>query len=273
MDHKPPGEGQDASESHCCSPGAPACRVDIGSNTNDAMIPRTHGLILSLLLGGAAAAGAYALIGTAKLTDAQTKPEVVTSRQIAKRARKLDEWEASLQKALAAKPPALAPLNRYAAVLVVPSPGSVSMPTIAIPSTRDAQLARAPTRKRIPRAATKKPSAAVAAPTRDVDIPRAGIPIDDDEPERAAASPAAAPAAAPPAAPSTAQTVTTGGSATQNTPAPPVTPSPSQSAEKQCEALKQAAEGKGEQAKKDAERACEALKQAAERAKEGERGG
>ena len=41
------------------------------------MIPRAHGLALSLLLGAASAAGAYALIGTAKLGDAQTKPEVV----------------------------------------------------------------------------------------------------------------------------------------------------------------------------------------------------
>ena len=113
------------------------------------MISRTHGLVLSLLLGAASAAGAYALIGTAKLTDAQTKPELVSSRQIAKRAHKLDEWGASLKKALASKPPALTPLNRYAAVSAGPLLGVASMPTVANPSTSAAQQTRAPTRKKI----------------------------------------------------------------------------------------------------------------------------
>ncbi len=37
------------------------------------------------------------------------------------------------------------------------------------------------------------------------------------------------------------------------------------SVEQQCRILERAAEGKGEQAKKDAEKQCEALKQAAEK--------
>ena len=109
------------------APAAPAAipPVDQASPPGGAgsMISRAHGLVLSLLLGAASAAGAYAVIGTAKLGDAQTKPEVVSSRQIAMRARKLDAWEASLRKALAAKPPALPALNRYAAVTFVARTG------------------------------------------------------------------------------------------------------------------------------------------------------
>ena len=88
------------------------------------MISRTHGLALSVLLGAASAVGAYALIVTAGLGDAQTKPEVVSGRQIAERARKLDAWEASLRKTLKARPPALPALNRYAAVTFVVAPGT-----------------------------------------------------------------------------------------------------------------------------------------------------
>ncbi len=69
------------------------------------MISRSHGLVLSLLLGAASAAGAYAVISTAKLGNAETKPEVMSSHLIAKRAHKLDSWEASLRKALKSQAP------------------------------------------------------------------------------------------------------------------------------------------------------------------------
>ena len=134
------------------------------------MIPRTHGLILSLLLGAASAAGAYALIGTAKLTDAQTKPEVVSSRQIAKRARKLDAWEASLQKALAYQascPDAAEPLRGRRRSSQPPALRRCR----PSPTPRQAMRSR-PARRRgrgFPRAAAKKPAVAVAAQTRDVD--------------------------------------------------------------------------------------------------------
>ena len=117
------------------------------------VISRAHGLVLSLLLGAASAAGAYALIGTAKLGDAQTKPDVVSSRQIAARASKLDAWEASLRKALSTKPPALAPLNRYASVAVVSVPGYASIPAVATVGTRAADATRTPAKK--PRAAAE----------------------------------------------------------------------------------------------------------------------
>ncbi len=221
------------------------------------MISRAHGLTLSLLLGVAAATGAYALIATAHLGDAQTKPEVLSSRQIAQRAQKLDAWETSLQKTLKARPPALPPLNRYAAVTFVAAPGAATLPapaTVTRPVAQTKPSPKPPTRTAAKPAARlpKKRIHAVATPIRDDDAPESAAPV--AAPVGSAADPATPPAVVATAAP---------------TPAPAATAAASSSAtlsvEQQCRLLLRAAENKSEQVKQEAERQCEALKNAAER--------
>ena len=227
------------------------------------MISRAHGLVLSVLLGGAAAAGSYAIITTGHLGDAESKPELASSRQIAQRARKLDDWEVSLTKSLKARPPALPPLNRYAAVTFVAAPGAVSLPAPTLRSRRAVQQAE-PLAKTLPKTARQAKQAtgkavAVAKPTLHDDASERGSPVAVTAPAPSAPAPVAA------AEPAAALAASVAGPA--STPAPTVVP-PTQSVEQQCRALLQAAENKGEQAKREAEKQCEALKQAAERLKE-----
>ncbi len=230
------------------------------------MISRAHGLVLAVLLGTASAVGAYALIATAHLGDTETKPEAVSSRQIAQRARKLDAWEASLRKTLKAKPPALPTLNRYAAVTFLAPPGAATLPT-PVPGSRpaapQARLTAKPTAKR----PTKRPGAekrpAAERPTKNVAA--ASKPIrGDDAPERATPVAATGPErSTPDPTPTPAPAVV----AVAAAPAPAATPTPpaALSVEQQCRALLRAAENKSEQIKQEAERQCEALKQAAEK--------
>jgi hypothetical protein len=230
------------------------------------MISRPHGLALSLLLGAASAAGAYAVIGTAHLGDAQTKPEVATSRQIAVRVKKLDAWEASLRQALRARPPALPALNRYATVAFVAAPAAAALPAPAPGPRRAAQgaepaaepvAAKVVKKKKVVKKTTehadKEPSEhidAVAAPDREEPV-SAALVVAAPAHDAATPAPESAPvvAAATPA-PTASQPAT-----------PPATPS----VEQQCRQLLRAAEGKSEVVKQEAERQCEALKQAAER--------
>ena len=219
------------------------------------MISRTHGLILSLLLGAAAAAGAYAIIGTAQLGNAETKPEVVSSRQIAKRAHKLDSWEASLRKALKSKPPALAALNRYAAVTFVTGPGAASLPATVAPANRTVQKAQPATRQ-VAEVQPKQVAAAAKA-TRPAEEPDIAAPVAEQEHATPAPAPALVLAAPAP--------VTEQKKEAAKQVAPSSSPATGLTVEQQCRQLLLAAEGKGEQAKQDAERQCEALKQAAEK--------
>ena len=237
------------------------------------MIARTHGIALAALLGAASVAGAYATITTAKLGDSETKPEVVASAEIAKRRARLDEWETSLRKALAAKPPALPAIPRYVRAGLVSTPSYAGLPALSPPHARRLRRRRdgrvttgSPGRRRerhasplarAPQAGRRRhPPRTAPATTRDeaaTPEPVAQAPATSAAPETAPPPPAAAPAPAP-APPS------------HDRPAPqpaPTTLSKSE-AEKQCEALKRAAEGQGEAAKKDAERRCEELKKAAE---------
>jgi hypothetical protein len=228
------------------------------------MISRAHGLIISLLLGVASAAAAYAVIGTAHLGDAETKPDVVSRREIARRSHKLDAWEASLRKALAARPPALPALNRYPAVTFVAAPGGASLPAPApVPTrtTRSAEPAAAPaakpTTKHVIGATAKAPSKH-AASDRTPDEEDRGErtpPVAATAPEHEASAPSPGPAAVVVAAAPTPSTTTPSSS----------TPPATLSAEQQCRQLLRAAEGKSEQVKQEAERQCEALKQAAEK--------
>jgi hypothetical protein len=224
------------------------------------LISRANGLVLSVLLGVASAAGSYAVITTGHLADAESKPELASSSQIAQRAHKLDDWEASLKKSLKARPPALPPLNHYAAMTFVAVPAAGSLPAPTAAPLRTVQQAEPVTRS------VPKPPRRVKNTSKKV---AAAKPIPADESERespvAVTSPAPgapAPATAPPEA--FAANVGAPAQAPAPAPAPAVVPS-TQSVEQQCRALLRAAEDKGEQAKREAEKQCEALKQAAEK--------
>jgi hypothetical protein len=237
------------------------------------MIARTHGIALAALLGAASVAGAYSTITTAKLGDSETKPEVVASAEIAKRRARLDEWEASLRKALATKPPALPAIPRYARAGLVSTPSYAGLPALSPTRTTTATTTTvAVAAARVSRPATRKtrvsPSPARTRPVATERLRTAPATTRDEavtpEPVAQAPTTTAAPVAAPP--PPTAAPAPAPVAATTTVPAPqpaPTTLSKSD-AEKQCEALKRAAEGQGEAAKKDAERRCEALKNAAE---------
>ncbi len=232
------------------------------------MITRSHGLVLSLLLGTASAVGAYAMISTAKLGNAETKPEVMSSRLIAKRAHKLDSWEASLRKALKSRPPALAPLNRYAAVMFVTGPDAAALPATVAPEAK-AQPAKPPARQVAE--VQPKPAVVVATAARPAAKPKVAAPVAVAEPEHEDLAPAPLVVAAPAPAPANAATAPAPQEEQKKqddeheASAPSSTPATTLSVEQQCRQLLRAAEGKGEQAKKDAEKQCEALKQAAEK--------
>ncbi len=236
------------------------------------MIGRPHGIALALLLGAASVTGAYATITTGHLGDSETKPEVVASAAIAKRHARLDAWEASLNKALAARPPKLPPVPRYARASLVSAPSFGPLPALtaapapagaparaepAAPRTEAQPAGTAATRPKPGRGkAPRLQPAPTATRTDPGDSMPVAAPATDATPAPAAAAPAAPPAAAPAAPVPPAAT-------------PPAQPAPLQLSkseiERQCEALKQAAERQGDAAKREAERQCEALKNAAER--------
>ncbi len=210
------------------------------------MISRTHGLALSLLFGAASVVAAYAIIVTAHLGDAQTKPEVVSSRQIAARSHKLDAWEASLRKTLVAKPPPLPALNRYAAVISVRGPGAASLAAPMSPPRPAAQPATQPVSEKVARSAPTRP-VATKKEARHPETGDSGEPAAATEPEHSTPEPARMPVAvvsSPEPAPEQ-------HAATANTPpvvTPPPPAAPALSVEQQCHQLLRAAEGKSEAA-------------------------
>lgn len=219
------------------------------------MSARRHGVALALLLGTASVAGAYATITTASLHSA-TKPEVVASAAIAKRQARLDAWEASLRRALASKPPQLPALPHYGHAAGVRSPSYRALPApVAVRGTQKSTPApatvTAPPRTRAPRPAKKRPVPSLR-PTRTATpqtVPRTAIaPV----PPPVAQEPAPAVPTPSPAAPAPAPAVTP--LSQPATAAPPMN-----DAEQQCAALKQAAQGQGETARRAAERQCDAL--------------
>jgi hypothetical protein len=228
-----------------------------------AVTARSHALAVSLLLGVATATGAYAVVQTGNIGHASTKPEVATDAAIAARSRKLDAWQASLRKALAQRPPALPPLNRYAAVTGARSPVAMA-PLPALSAAPQKRAVTAVMTASNPRKQTHTQRAT------DTTAPHRASPrhADEDASELGAAPATAAPAPDPgQAAPVKSEQPTP-----PSQPAPPAPPASSPptstsllSVEAQCRTLLQAAENKGEQAKRTAESQCEALKQAAER--------
>jgi len=225
---------------------------------------RAHGLVLAVLLGAASATGTYAVVQTGHLGDAETKPEVVSARQITARARKLDAWEASLRETVKSRPPALPPLNHYAAVTFVTAPGASTLPAPR-PVARHAGDATAVTTKVPARPVARPPARPTAGPARTAEGPEKDhTPVgDQDAHEGTAPVSTQAPQPAPPVETSSPAFVAA------PAPSPLAAPVTTLSVEQQCRALLRAAENKSEQVKQEAERQCEALKNAAERQREG----
>lgn len=98
---------------------------------------RRTALLSSLLLAGAATAGVFAVLSTAALRSEPPKPEVASERALTRRAKQLDAWQASLARALRARPPSLPALPRYASIADVQVPEAVALPPVtARPTTR-----------------------------------------------------------------------------------------------------------------------------------------
>ncbi len=260
---------------------------------------RLHGLAISLMLAVATGTGAYAMMVTANLGKATSKPEVASNRAIAKQKAQLNRWSASLTKSLKARPPALPALPQYRPVTLVTAPASPAMPVVATPASQTATaqaVAATPTRVSKPAPHTTglhtDLSASVVAlnsakTAREAEPPARTAASDretEDEttgPVQTAtfAAPAAPVAPAAPAAPAVpavpadppAPTTTTAAAApvTTTVAATPTTTTSGASAwqavQQQCQALKQAAENGTEAAKQAAERQCEALKNALEK--------
>ena len=264
---------------------------------------RLHGLAISLLLAVATGTGAYAMMVTAKLGKATSKPEVASARAIAKQKAQLDKWSASLAKSLRAKPPALPALPRYRPVTFFTLQPNQALPVVATatqPTTVQSTRTAATTSVRQVVSPAPHPTALHASLSSTFD---AEADDDDDTPPKttpasrptrteAAApdtdfettrnTPPAFPEVAAPAAPqdppvaaaTVAAAPTPGTVAAAPTTAPTTSTtttttttgtSARQAVEQQCQALKRAAEGGTEAAKQAAEHQCEALKDAHER--------
>ena len=225
------------------------------------MTSRAHGLVISLTLAAASAVAAYAVIVTGNVAEGTTKPEVATERAIAARVRKLDAWEASLHKALMARPPAVPAKARYASVVIMSPPGAMALqrPT-AVPPRPAADAVSATISHAVPKASRPKPVKVsrprAAAPTS----PRPGDDGNDDDANPGGPTQAVAP--------SSEQVATAEPAAVAVQSAPVAAPAPAPSAktlaEQQCRTILRAAENQSEKVKQAAEAQCEALKQAAE---------
>ncbi len=227
------------------------------------MIARAHGIALAAFLGAASVAGAYATITTAHLGDSETKPEVVASTAIARRGARLDAWEASLRKALASRPPALPTVPRYARASLVSAPSYGALPALA-PAARTAQPAIPPAGAKVTAPRARSPRTVPVA-ARQVPVTRSRIAPTVPRDEMEVPEPVTkAPAETAPAPPSLPTPVPASAPAATPLTQPAPTKLSKSEAERQCEALKRAAEQQGEAAKKEAERQCEALKKAAE---------
>ncbi len=220
---------------------------------------RPQALAVSILLALAAASGAFAVSSTGALRSGPTKPEVASAQALARRARQLDAWEASLGRALRSRPPALPALPRYGPLARVRGSAAGALPALVI-SRRPAT--RTPKRHHAREATT---AAAVEV--------RSAAPVHADggaQPPPSTTTTVAAPPAAQPAAPAEPSTPA---AASVPPPAAPASSAPQvPSVEQQCEQLKKAAEGQGEAAKRAAERKCEQLKHAAEGSSGGDGG-
>ena len=239
------------------------------------VIARTHGIALAALLGAASVAGAYSTITTAQ---ARRLGDEARGRRVGRdseapcppgRVGGVVAQGPRDEAAGAARDPALRPCRPREHPVVRRTAGTLAHthddcddhddgrgghPGLPAGDTDDTRLAFAgphparrygtpPDRPRDDQGRGGDTRARRAGSDDDAGGGRGGRP--------AATAAAPAPAPAPP-------------TTTAPTPQPAPTTLSKSDAEKQCEALKRAAEGQGEAAKKDAERRCEELKKAAE---------
>jgi len=160
---------------------------------------RRIALVVSLLLAVAAAAGTFAVLSTAALRAAPTKPQVFDARALARRSRELDAWAASLVKAARARPPALPPIPRYAPIVPIRAARLAALPAV-VSLGRSGIAARVV--DRAGRTASGGDGSTRAMPTH---APAASVSIP------AAAAPGPASTAAAPTATTAAPTTTHGG--------------------------------------------------------------
>ncbi len=87
---------------------------------------RSHAVVISLLLGVAIVAGGLAVLRTAGVGSSGQTAAAASDQLVAQRTAALDEYEASLRKALAEKPPKLPALTKASK----PAPASVPTPKV-----------------------------------------------------------------------------------------------------------------------------------------------
>ena len=193
---------------------------------------RTHGLVVSALLGVAVVSGAYAAIATSGVGTGASQADIATGQAIRLRAKKLDAWDAALGAALSQRPPELPRVPRFAPVAMVPAPAA-ALPTARARAAARATAGNAGMRSGAPAAhsATARTHAADHAA---------------DEVGKKADGAASAPA--PPSPGDAGQPVGSGPGSISD-----------EDAAKQCVALEHAAEGQGERAQQEAERRCREL--------------
>ena len=97
---------------------------------------RTHGLAISVLLALCIAAGASATLSTLRLGARASKPAVARAQALARRAKQLDAWQASLDRALRSRPPALPRVPHYAPVARIAPPGPLVLPAAPVAAQR-----------------------------------------------------------------------------------------------------------------------------------------
>lgn len=170
---------------------------------------RRSALFVCVLLAVASAAGANAVLSTSALRAGAPKPEVASARSLARRARQLDAWQASLVKAARARPPALLRVPRYARIPTTGAAALGRLPVVSPPR----RSAGASTRNRTVRISASAVPAVSAAPGR---LP--GKALDDEGPAPTVPAPATVPTA--PAATVPVETAPTPAPAAES-PAPP----------------------------------------------------
>jgi hypothetical protein len=138
---------------------------------------RKHSLVISVLLGACVVTGASAALKTTHLGQAGKKADLTPTSVIEARRAKLGLYEASLQKALRAKTPALPAVPRFAPVsmpVVASAPVAATAPTTA----PDPTVTSPPPTTTTPPAAPAQPAPVIqyAQPT----VPTTGQGGDDE---------------------------------------------------------------------------------------------
>lgn len=109
-------------------------------------MPRLHSTLIALVLGGAAAAGLFALVKTVQLgqTAAAAPRVTVSAHELSARRAKLARWSHALERARAKRPPALPKLPKFAPIPTPPpapaAPVSAAPAAASVTYTRPATV-------------------------------------------------------------------------------------------------------------------------------------